>query len=86
MPAYMIWHLQNYSLRTDSNTVDNVIWNLTWGENMDAHIAAGYKTLSRAQVQAVDTFLAFIAGQSNDLRLAADAAKARESYWARAAA
>ena len=86
LPAYMIWHLQNYRQCPDSNTVDNVIWNLTWDENKDEHIAAGFRTLSPEQVRAVDAFLAFIAGQNDDPSLAADAAKARDSYWARAAA
>jgi hypothetical protein len=79
----MIWHLQNYNQHTDSNTVYNIVWNLTWDENMDDHIAAGFRTLSSQQVRAVDAFLAFIAGQIDDLGLAADAGKARESYWAR---
>ena len=64
--------------------MDNVIWNLTWDENKDEHIAAGFRTLSPEQVRAVDAFLGFIAGQSDDPRLAADAAKARDSYWTRA--
>jgi hypothetical protein len=86
LPAYMIWDLQNYNQRTESNTVDNVVWNLTWNDNKDEHIAAGFRTLSPEQVRAVDAFLAFIAAQTDDPRLAADAAKARESYWSRAAA
>lgn len=86
LPAYMLWHLENYNQRTDSNTVDNIVWNLTWEDNKDDHIAEGFQTLSAEQVRAVDAFLAFIAGQTDDPRLAADAAKARESYWARAAA
>ena len=84
LPAYMIWHLQNYNRRTESDTVDNVVWNLTWNENMDDHIVAGFRALSFQQVRAVDAFLAFIAGQTDDPGLAADAAKARESYWVRA--
>jgi hypothetical protein len=86
LPAYMTWGLQNYNQRTESSTVDNIVWNLTWNDNKDEHIAAGFRTLSPEQVRAVDVFLAFIAGQTDDSRLAADAAKARESYWARAAA
>lgn len=85
LPAYMIWHLQNYSQCTDSNTIDNVISNLTWSEDMDEHLVAGYRTLTHAQVRAVDAFLAFIAEQNDDVRLAADAAKARALYWAKAA-
>jgi hypothetical protein len=86
LPAYMIWDLENYNQRTDSNTVENVVWNLTWDDNKDEHIAAGFLMLSPEQVRAVDAFLAFIAGQNDDPILAADAAKARESYWKRAAA
>jgi hypothetical protein len=86
LPAYMIWHLQNYTQRNGSNTVDNIVWNLIWDENTDDHIAAGFQTLSSQQVRAVDAFLAFIAAQTDDRGLAADAAQARESYWARAAA
>jgi hypothetical protein len=86
LPAYMIWHLQNYNQRTDSDTVDNIVWNLTWVENKDDHIAAGFRSLSSLQGRAVDAFLAFIAAQTDDPGLAADAVTARESYWARAAA
>jgi hypothetical protein len=86
LPAYMIWHIQNYNQRTDSNTVDYIVWNLTWDENKDDHIDAGFRTLSSPQVRAVDAFLAFIAAQTDDPGLAEDAVKARESYWARAAA
>jgi hypothetical protein len=85
LPAYMIWHVQNYNQRTGSNTVDNIVWNLTWDDNKDEHIAAGFRTLSTEQVSAVDVFLAFVAGQTVAPMLAADAAKARESSWERAA-
>jgi hypothetical protein len=86
LPAYMIWHLQNYCECAQSSTVVNVISNLTWDEDKDEHIAAGFRTLSPEQVKAVEAFLAYIAGQNDDRQLATDAAKARESYWARAAA
>jgi hypothetical protein len=48
-------------------------------------VTPGFRTLSPEQVRAVDAFLAFIAGQTDDPRLAVEAAQARESYWARAA-
>jgi hypothetical protein len=86
LPAYMIWNLQNYNQPMDSNTVNNIVWNLTWDENKDDHIAAGFRILSSQQVRAVDAFLAFISVQTDDPALAADAVTARESYWARAAA
>lgn len=86
LPAYMIWHLQNYNRPTDSNTVDHVVWNLTWSESTDDYIAEGFRTLSPEQVRAVDAFLTFIARQTDDATLAADAETARRSYWATAAA
>lgn len=86
LPAYMIWHLHNYNRCTDSNTVDNLIWNLTWDDNTDDYIAQGFRILSPKQVRAVDAFLAYVAAQTDDLSLAGEAAKARASYWARAAA
>jgi hypothetical protein len=86
LPAYMVWNLNHYDARTDSNTVDNVVSNLTRDTSQDEHIAAGFNSLSRQQVLAVDAFLTFIAAQTHDPYLAADAAKARASYWAQAAA
>ena len=53
---------------------------------MDDHIDAGFQILSSRQVRAVDAFLAFVAGQTDDPGLAAAAAKARESYRARVSA
>jgi hypothetical protein len=85
LPAYLIWHLQNYDQPTDSNSVNHIVWNLIWNDDQDEHIAAGFRTLSLEQVRAVDAFLAFVASQDDDPMLAADAATARESYWARAA-
>ena len=85
LPAYMVWHLQHHDQPTDSNTVDTVVWNLVWKEAMDQHIADGFRSLSRQQARAVDAFLAFIAAQNHDRRLAEDAAAARRVYWARAA-
>ena len=86
LPAYMIWHVQNYNRSRDSNTVDNVIWNFTWTDSTDAHIADGFRRLAPHQVKAVDAFLAFVESQIEDPLLAIEAAKARKSYWAGAAA
>lgn len=85
LPAYMVWHLEHFDAVTVSNTVDNLVYNLTWDTSTDDHIAAGFRSLSRQQVLAVDAFLTFMAAQSHDPHLAADAAKARASYWAQAA-
>jgi hypothetical protein len=74
-----------YDQQTESNTVDYLVWNLTWDDDTDEHIVEGFRGLSRQQTSAVDAFLRFIAAQSHDHRLAADAAKARQSYWAGAA-
>ena len=86
LPAYMVWHLQHYDRQTSSNTVDYLIYNLTWSENKDDHILGGFRSLSPKQMRVVDAFLAFIAAQTYDDILAEDAAKARASYWKDAAA
>ena len=85
LPAYMLWHLQHYDQKTHSNTVDNLVWNLTWDEDKDEHIVDGFRSLSRQQASAVDAFLRFIEAQTYDARLASDAMKARQLYWAHAA-
>jgi hypothetical protein len=84
LPAYMLWHLQQYDQKTDANTVDNLVWNLAWDEDKDEHIVDGFRSLSRQQAAAVDAFLSFIEAESHDARLASDATKARQLYWARA--
>jgi hypothetical protein len=47
-----------------SDTVDNVISNVTRHEDKDQHIAAGFRTLSPDQIEGVDAFLSFIARQT----------------------
>ncbi len=80
LPAYIVWHLNNYD-RSTSNTVDHLIYQLTRSESTDRHIADGYQSLSQTQVRAVAAFLEFIAGQQHDPILANDAQRALASYW-----
>lgn len=80
LPAYIVWHLNNYE-RSNSNTVDYLIYQLTRSESTDRHIADGYESLSEVQVRAVAAFLEFIAGQHHDPILAKDAQQALASYW-----
>ena len=35
LPAYMVWHLQHYDQKTNSSTVDYLVYNLTWSEDKD---------------------------------------------------
>jgi hypothetical protein len=85
LPAYMRWALQH--LKASHNAaIDHAIYSLDCGESPPSAVERSierFRTLNRAQAQAVHGFLTF-ASQNDDTCDSVVAQQALDRYWSRA--
>ena len=85
LPAYMRWALRDLK-DSHSTAIDQTIYSLDCGDSPPSavgHSTARFRTLNRAQAQAVHRFLTF-AADNDDTCDAVVAQQALDRYWSRA--
>ena len=86
LPAYMRWALQHLK-DSHSTAIDQTIYALDCGDSPPSSVERSmerFRTLTRAQTQAVHRFLSF-AADNDDTCDAVVAQQALDRYWSRAA-